>query len=495
MAPQLSDATLYYRKVWDERSPEELWTLARIKRLLEHVVGDDEFRSKIAANFDNLKVVADEYNLGIDLDQALPLFSRAHVRYRFSEEENRWPLARMWDSYISQIIHHRDMLRDLGDTSKTNPRFHAWRLRQINRAATELGGTAHSITHPIVALEIADGCSVGCWFCGISAARFKDYWPYSAENAALWRGVVGELYDLFGTGAQTGFCYWATDPSDNPDYAKFIDDYYALTGAMPQTTTAAPLKNVAWTREVLGKFKETRCVCNRFSILNRKTLRQVHKEFTPDELLGVELVLQNKEALTGKAFAGRAMERRIALRNAGKSDKVALLDIAQGTIACVSGFLINMVHREVRLISPTSASERWPLGYRIYAEGKFNTAAEFRALVDAMIDAHMREDLNGSDVLAFRPDLTYRRLAEGFELEGAGGSRYHVRGFEGAGYFGDLIHKGDKTAADVVDASIRAGLDIFEVTQNMRGLFDNGALNDDPRDGKIGGRCELHQAS
>jgi radical SAM family RiPP maturation amino acid epimerase len=495
MAPQLSDATLYYRKVWDERSPKELWTLARIKRLMEHLTGDDEFRRKLSANIDNLKVVSDEYNLGIDLNQALPLFSTAHVKYRFSQEEHPWPLAKMWDNYMSQILRHRDMLRDLGDTSKSHPRFHAWRQRQMNRAATELGGTAHAITHPIIALEIADGCSVGCWFCGVSATKFKGYWPYSAENAALWRAVLDEVYDLFGTGAQTGFCYWATDPSDNPDYAKFMDDYYATTGAMPQTTTAAPLKNVAWTREVLKKFAETRCVCNRFSILTLRTLRQVHKEFTPDELLGVELVLQNKEALVGKAFAGRAMERRMALRNAGKPDKVAMLESSQGTIACVSGLLVNMVHREVRLISPTNASERWPLGYRIYAQGKFNTAAEFRAVVDEMIDTHMPEDLNRDDVLAFRPDLTYRRLPEGFELEGPSGARYNIRGFEGAGYFGDLISKGDKTAADVVDASVRAGLDIFEVSQNIRGLFDNGALNDDPIDGKIGAKCELHAAS
>ena len=42
-----------------------------------------------------------------------------------------------------------------------------------------------------------------------------------------------------------------------------------------------------------------------------------------------------------------------------------------GTIACVSGFLFNMVERNVRLISPCNASERWPLGYRIYDEGTF----------------------------------------------------------------------------------------------------------------------------
>jgi radical SAM family RiPP maturation amino acid epimerase len=496
VSPAISDAAQFYRSVWDRRSAEELHTLAHIKRFMECLTGDPVFRKKLAENLNgNLRSVADEY--GIDADPALmlPLFSTAHMQYRFSEEGSQWPLAKLWDAYMNDILQHRNMLRDLGDTSKANPRFHAWRQRQINRCHSELGSMAPAITHPVVALELSEGCSVGCWFCGISADRFKGYWPHNDANRALWRAVLEEVTGLFGTGAQTGFCYWATDPSDNPDYPKFIEDFYEVVGSLPQTTTAAPMKNVAWTRQVLALFNRHRFVCNRFSLLTLKALHQVHREFTPQEIFGVELVLQNKDAVVGKANAGRAMERKQRMEQAGKSTQLAILDTDQSTIACVSGFLVNMVTRTVQLVTPTRSSERWPLGYRIYAEGRFATAAEFRAIVDDMIETHMPEDLSGDHVLAFRPDLSYNQLADGFELSGAGGTKYTIRSdVIGARYLGELIHKGDRMASDIIAAMVRSGCDIFQVAAYLRHLFDLGAFDDDPLSGKIG-RKVLRAAS
>ena len=34
-----------------------------------------------------------------------------------------------------------------------------------------------------------------------------------------------------------------------------------------------------------------------------------------------------------------------------------------GTIECTCGYLVNMVDRTIRLITPCTVSERWPLGY------------------------------------------------------------------------------------------------------------------------------------
>lgn len=488
MALPTSDAAKFFRNVWDRRGKEELHTLAHIKRFMECLIGDPEFRKRLAENMEgNLCAVADEY--GIDADPALmlPLFSTAHMKYRFTDEGAQWPLAKLWDAYMNDILQHRNMLRDLGDTSKANPRFHAWRERQMARCYSELGSMAPAITHPVIALELSDGCSVGCWFCGISADRFKRHWPYDEANAALWRETLNEVVDLFGTGAQTGFCYWATDPSDNPDYPKFIEDFYSIAGALPQTTTAAAMKNPAWTREVLALFDRHRCVLNRFSLLTLKAMHQVHKEFTAEEIFGVELVLQNKEAVVGKATAGRAMERKERLEKSGKSSQLAILDSDQSTIACVTGFLVNMVTRTIQLVTPTRSSDRWPLGYRIYAEGKFSSAAEFRAIIDDMIETHMPEDLSGDHILAFRPDLSYNQLADGFELSGAGGTKYTMRSdLIGAGYLGGLIRRGDRKASDILEAMVRSGCDIFQVAAYLRRLFDLGVFDDDPLSGKIG---------
>jgi radical SAM family RiPP maturation amino acid epimerase len=484
----ISDAAKFYRSVWDRRDAAELHTLANIKRFMECLTGDPEFRKKLAVNINgDLLSVATEY--GIDADPALmlPLFSTAHMKYRFTDEGAQWPLAQLWDAYMNDILQHRNMLRDLGSTLKANPRFHAWRERQMARCYSELGSMAPAITHPVIALELSEGCSVGCWFCGISADRFTGYWPYNDDNAALWREVLAEVVEIFGTGAQTGFCYWATDPSDNPDYPKYIDDFHSIVGTLPQTTTAAAMKNVGWTREVLALFDKHRYVCNRFSLLTLKALHQVHKEFTPEEIFGVELVLQNKDAVVGKAQAGRAMERKERLEKAGKSTKLAILDGDQSTIACVSGFLVNMPARTIQLVTPTRSSERWPLGYRIYAEAKFSTAAEFRSIINDMIETHMPEDLSGDHVIAFRPDLTYNQLSDGFELAGAGGTKYTMRSdMIGAAYLGGLIRKGDRTASDIISAMVRSGCDIFQVAAYLRRLFDLGVFDDDPITGKIG---------
>jgi len=164
------------------------------------------------------------------------------------------------------------------------------------------------------------------------------------------------------TAARSGFCYWASDPADNPDYPRFIEDYALITGALPQTTTAAPLRDLGFTREVLALQSRYPGVGSRFSILSLKMLDDVHAAFSALELIQVGLVLQNRGALVGRAAAGRALARRERLSAAGRRDDISPVDSDQATIACVSGFLVGMVARTVKLVSPTRACERWPLG-------------------------------------------------------------------------------------------------------------------------------------
>ncbi len=491
---QVSRSIEHYRRIFSERTSEELRQLAHIKRFMERLVADSVFRDKLRDNIDNPRAVTDEYGIDADPEQMLPLFNTKYIKYRLTEEEAQWPLALAWDDYIHQMMTHRDMIRDLGDCPDANPAFDAWRQRQIKRSMSELGASGPSITHPIVAYELSKGCTVGCWFCGISADRFQSYWPYTEENAALWRGALGVMVDLFGEAAQTGFCYWATDPSDNPDYPKFIEDHYHITGQLPQTTTAAPLKNVEQTREVLALFDKYKCVTNRFSILNLKILDRVHAEFTPEELMGVELVTQNAESLTSKASAGRARDRQMKLRDAGKPDQIAKLSRDHSTIACVSGFLVNMLDRSVKMVSPTRGSKRWPLGYRVYAEEHFDTPDEYRAVVEDMIKTHMPDQLSADDVLSFRDDLEFQRLADGFHLEGASGKHW-LKGGSMIASLGELVAAGDQTTGEIRDQLVRAGGDIFVITDTLHDLFENGLLNDDPALGGIGSGPKLRQAS
>lgn len=479
--PQVSEATRHYRAMFDDRSPEELRTLAQVKRFLERLVGDPAFRGKLAANLDDPKVVADAYGIDVEPRLLASLWDARHRHHRFTEERHRWPLGAAWDAWIAQMVRHRDLLREEGDASATNPRFDAWRRRQIERTMGELGASGPSLTHPLVAFELSEGCTVGCWFCGLSADRFKGHWPYTDANAALWRGCVGVLAELFGTAARTGFCYWATDPCDNPDYDRFIEDYYRITGALPQTTTAAPLKDVALTRRVLALFDRHKTVTNRFSVINLKMLDRVHAAFTAEELMGVELVMQNRESWSTKANAGRAMERRRKLRAAGKPEAIDTVPGDHSTIACVSGFLVNMLERRVQLVTPTRACEAWPTGYRILAEDRFADADEFRAILEGMVEAHMPETPRARDRGAFRPDLRYRPLGEGgFELTGP--SRIHtVAGGRHARALGDLLDRGDLSVGEVLDEVAQRDVNIFRAAELLEEMFDLGLLDDDPR--------------
>jgi radical SAM family RiPP maturation amino acid epimerase len=312
----------------------------------------------------------------------------------------------------------------------------------------------------------------------VSAERFQGNFLYTAENARLWRGMLEEATDVFGPAVQQGFCYWATDPSDNPDYPKFLEDYYFLTGNLPQTTTAAPLKDLAWTRRIMHLFDKYRCVSNRFSILTLGILDRVHATFTAEELMGVELVLQNREALQSKATVGRARKRTRTPHVADGCDDAVPEESDCSTIACVSGFLINIVKRNVQLITPTRGSDRWPLGYRIFGERYFVTPRDFRAALEDLIATHMPENLSGNAVLSFRDDLSYQRNPDGFELRSSH-SRFTFGG-ACAGLIGDLIRQGGvATVGEIETAVTRAGGNIFVVADTLQKLFDRGLLNDD----------------
>jgi len=178
-----------------------------------------------------------------------------------------------------------------------------------------------------------------------------------------------------------------------------------VTGALPATTTAAPLRDLAFTRRLIELNEQHGSMPLRFSILNLKILDRLYRTFSANELLGVDLVLQNTEAATPKSPSGRA---RVW---ADKSPARGALMIEGATCACVSGFPVNMVERRIQLISPTLPCERWPLGYRQWGERSFTSALEFRWAVEELIAEHMPSGPVALDRLRFRSDLAYRREA------------------------------------------------------------------------------------
>jgi len=472
--PQPTAAALAYRRIFDSRSAEEIHLLARIKRFLEVWSGDGEFRTRLreaAEAGGPLDALCAEHGIdsAVDPVDMLPLLDPEHAALALRTGRTAFPQAELWQRYINEMLRQRDLIRESGWSGAQNPRFDHWRRRQIARCNGELGASARSIVHPAIAFELSEGCSVGCWFCGISAAKFRGHFPY-APNQALWRGVLQATVEFFGPAAATGFCYWATDPADNPDYPDFIEDFYHATGALPQTTTAAPLKNVALTRRVLALHGRYRTVTNRFSILNRKLMRRVHDTFTADELMGVELVIQSRESVLHKAKAGRARSRDAAGEPA---------PVDHSTIACVTGFLVNMPLGRVQLVTPTRAGETWPDGYWVLGERRFEDAAGFAAALQDLADAHMTQDIGPRDVLAARPDLHIELLEDGFELVGSAGTRCVTASF--GRQLGELLAAGSLPVGAVHAELGRAGANPFEVARLLDEMFAAGLLCEDPR--------------
>ena len=175
-----------------------------------------------------------------------------------------------------------------------------------------------------------------------------------------------------------------------------------MFGVCPQTTTAQGQKDIERTRRILQLAHSLGSPVDRFSIIALNSLYRVHEGFTPEELLRVECVPQNKES----AAAGRVLKS-----NAGRARKFAakrgnelVSEEQSSTIACVSGFLFNMVDRTVKLITPCNANDRWPLGYWVIAQGTFDTADELRDLMRSMIDESIIDSLGVLDTVRLRPD-------------------------------------------------------------------------------------------
>lgn len=477
---QISEATRHYRGMFNRRSDAELRELAHTKRFMERLCADPKFRAALGENLDDPKAAAIEFGVEVDPAEIPILWRNDHLQKRRTSERHNWPKAAAWDDYLGEMIQHRDMIREEGSTQKTHPKFDRWRQRQINRSYSELGVSAHSVVHPIVAFELSDGCTVGCWFCGLSADRFRGHVPYT-EKGHLWQGVVSQVHDRFGMAMQTGFCYWATDPCDNPDYDMFIEDFYHITGALPQTTTAAPLKDEALTRRVLALGKKYRTVTNRFSVLSVKHLDKIHAAFSAEELMGVELVMQSRQALTAKANAGRARQRRLKLREAGKSDRISELEMDHTTIACVSGFLVSMMRQTVQLVAPVPGSDKYPLGYRVFGERSFADAESFGDAIDSLIDDHMMPDMPAHWPARFRADLQYEPLEHGFKLT----SRCCEHSIENAAcgrQAGSLLATGKLTVAELMSEIVAGGASPLAAAELMDTMYSSGILDEyDPQ--------------
>jgi radical SAM family RiPP maturation amino acid epimerase len=381
-------------------------------------------------------------------------------------------------AWIQRSHEHRDSMR--AESRPVDPRFAAWRDRQIARSSTIFRRTYDLYTpHILFAIELSKGCSVGCWFCGVSAPKLGAQFLHTLPNRRLLVDVLSSLekYTVPAAGSR-GFLYWATDPLDNPDFEKFCLDFEQVFGRFPIVTTAQPQRDVERTRGLLELAISRGAEKIRFSTSTLRQLDRVHREFSAEELGWVDIIAINQGSILRPSASGRARERY--LKKGGEHLEWAQA-VADTSISCVSGFLINMVDQTVKLTTPCPSSDRWPLGYYLYDERTFTSGSDLDRIVEEMIARHMPLEAPADDVLRFRTDLAYRGTDDGFVLDG----RYGTSSMTDNPLLrdvGDAIAEGSQTPMQIARCFAESyGLGEALPLGWIAQLFNLGLIDEEPR--------------
>jgi len=456
--------------------PVQVHRVCHVKRFLERWAADEIFRHQLEVDPAD---ATRRYRLEVDPEDIRPLWN--HPK---NASFNAAALQHASD-LVADYCAVRQSKRDISERFRqecepTNVKLKTWRQRQIARGRSEFTPELFAaIHHPPFAIELSDGCSVGCWFCGVSAKKFGINWEYTHANAQLWKDILAVLAKMTGLrAASRGFLYWATDPLDNPDYELFAEDFREMFGSFPHTTTAQAHRNLQRTRNLLRFATPEDPFLLRLSVLSTRILDILHESFSAEELAFVEIIPQTAGSLIEKVRVGKA--RASEIEQSPKKIQLAQSDDGR-TIACVSGFILNLVKKEVRLVSPCSASDRWPSGYYVYDVGHFDDAADLECVLKRMIDNCMHQFPASDRLVKFRPDLKFASTDNGFRV----GNKYSEQLFEGGRWvsaFGEAIQEGVYTA-ETIGEWVTANLGLpSTITENwLLDLFQAGVLDEQPQ--------------
>lgn len=476
------DALRSLADLHDAQLAARLHSIAAFKRLTERYLVDPRFRERFEAD-----PVASARRYGIDAEPEDLKAFRDVQRFTPSEGDCAFATTNL-QAYLAL---HLACLgfegRNALATSGPCTRFSAWRARQHARHRLTLYPLADRLFFPVFGFELSRGCSVGCWFCGLSADRLRGIWPYDEGNAATWRALLEALRRRFGPALGASLCYWATDPLDNPDYERFVDDFWRLAGAHPSTVTALAWREPERTSALLRTSAARGCFGNQFSVPTVESLERIHSVFGPEELLWTQLVPLSRDAYAFSAYpaAGPARKVRAGRALAPSGRRANEVEAHPGTIACVTGFLVNAVERRVELVAPVAASERWPRGYEILGSAPWHRAEDLAASIDAMIETHMPLAPPADSRVGFRPEFRFVPLTDGFEVVGRCGSAAFRAPLRLPGQVdwlavGLSVNAGVHTPRDIARRFAPGGVEPARTFESLERLFDAGVLEDAP---------------
>ena len=470
---------LSYAHTFADFSPDEVRVSAEAKRFFECYEGDRDFRAAVEAGgkFTDqqrrmLKDVGVTFEpeamellwLQPDLFDRFPLLVARHASFEDAPSDFHALLApyrelRLWLRWRHRID-RGGMIQKFRASAMTtlSPEYTAWRFRRVAAVRSELGSFGWALDHPCHAVEMAVGCSVRCPFCAFDAGNLQTVFDFSRpENRERVRAVATGMARVLGWPAGHGMLYWSTEPHDNPHYVKLLAFWQELTGAMLCTATARA--GVDWVRELIDYYSTGPVPWPRISVLSRGMMRRLHTTFSPMELRDTQLLMQQKDAEAHRTKVPGGRERM--LRQLVDADDLRDVDFEnlpegfeppQGSIACISGTLVNMVKRTVKLISPCYTTMQYRYGYRVFDETTFDDGPEgFEAALERIIGRSMVARPYPEMPMRWRDDLKAVPQPDGFTLLSPTTRRDFRKGDLHV-HTGGLIGRGDLTYEQIFDA-------------------------------------------
>ncbi len=245
--------------------------------------------------------------------------------------------------------------------------WRSWRDSQIQRFHHEDKTLREShIMYIPFAIELTQGCSGGCPFCGVSAAYLEPEKPLFGETRQYLYDFFLEMKSAIGDFSRCGVLYWATDPLDHPEYLRFAALFEEVFRTYPVTTTALGEKYPERFKELLASNALKRPWGVRCSLRSKEAYKQIQKITSDQERFAISFIPQYLSSADIKANAGRNYSP-LSESNEPK---------AGGTIACMAGFLIRLPKTSLELITPCLAEPNHQNGYRTLFKIKLNSLSE-----------------------------------------------------------------------------------------------------------------------
>jgi radical SAM family RiPP maturation amino acid epimerase len=496
-----------YGEVLSSFGEENMKTLSQLKRYMECLQGDKKFRAasdtgdftpdqrnylkevgvtfepeELSFMWERPEAMNEIYQQMGEVDDYEELSEEAHALL------SQAPLLEIWIRFrMVRGAMNKKHAKAISNIDFGDPRYNAWRNRRINSTRSELGNYGYQIDHPSLAIETQVGCSVGCGFCAFDAPKLTEVFDYNASgNKDYFEGIATVLTKMMGpVGASHALLYWSTEPNDNPNYINFMKSYQKVTGYSVCTATAR--SDEKWVRDLISYYRQFPAPWPRISVLSKKIMQKLHRQFTPEEFRDVALLMQQSDAdvFREKVPGGRTkmMEKLKTVtdfRDVDENDPaVNVLKVVQGSIACVSGFLINIITKKVMLSSPCFTSETHRYGYRVFAEDTFDTPEDLERVMRNMVERCMPLSPYPEMPMRFRDDFSYRANDDGFVLV----SPNQIHRFNDNPQLwkplGELLNGGATTFEKLINALVYDhGVNQMVALSAVRNLFNEAFLDE-----------------